>query len=321
MVRNIVAIFNLYLDVYFYTCMKPKIFDVIIIGGSYSGLSAAMALGRAIRTILIVDSGTPCNLRTPYAHNFITRDGEKPANIARKAKEQVLNYPTTQFLKDEVLRAKKSASGFELLTGHGITLNTKKLLFTTGIRDIIPSIDGFSSCWGISILHCPYCHGYEVKDKKIGLLGHGKTGFELSRVLYSWSKDMVLFTNGESHLTKEQAWLLKKKNIPVIEQKFLSIEHLNGQIQFIRFTDGTTYQIDALFTKLPFEQQCNIPQQLGVELTEQGFIKIDDFQRTNVTGIYAAGDNTTVFRAVSVATAAGTKAGSFINRELIEEEF
>jgi len=147
--------------------------DVIIIGGSYAGLSAAMTLGRSMRKVLIIDSGKPCNRQTPYSHNFITHDGETPAAIAQKAREQVLKYPTVQLVNDTALRASKNENGFEIITASEAAYNTTKIIFATGVLDIMPDIKGFAECWGISILHCPYCHGYEVKDKPLGIIANG----------------------------------------------------------------------------------------------------------------------------------------------------
>ncbi len=156
-------------------------FDVIIIGGSYSGLSAALALGRSLRHVLIIDSGKPCNEQTPHSHNFLTHDGETPRSIASKAKEEVSKYETVHFHSGLAVRGEKTDSGFEITTEAGESFTAKKLIFATGVRDIMPEIDGISECWGISVIHCPYCHGYEVRGEKTGLeLGLTHTEFEQS---------------------------------------------------------------------------------------------------------------------------------------------
>src|SRR5688500_3542764 len=139
--------------------IEKNSFDVIIIGGSYAGLSAAMALGRSLRNVLVIDSGNACNKQTPHSHNFITNDGNTPAEIAKKAKEQVMQYDTVKFLTGLATIARKSESGFEIETQNGEVFRSAKLLISTGISDIMPPIQGFAECWGISVLHCPYCHG------------------------------------------------------------------------------------------------------------------------------------------------------------------
>lgn len=296
-------------------------YDVVIIGGSYAGLSAAMALGRSLRSVLIIDSGKPCNRQTPHSHNFLTRDGETPAFIAGKAMEQVLQYKTVEFVHDKAILASRLDHGFKLETELGISVTAKKLLFATGVHDQMPVIDGFADCWGISVLHCPYCHGYEVHDQRIGILGNSDPGFELTKLIDNWTKDLMLLTNGRSVLNPAQEEKIKGKKIPIIEQEIRSLEHENGYVKNVVFMDGSKLPLTAIFSRVPFVQHCAIPMELGCGLNDAGFIQVDDFQRTTVTGIFAAGDNTTMARSVSVAVAAGTKAGSFINKELIEESF
>lgn len=158
-------------------------FDVIIIGGSYSGLAAAMALGRALRKVLIIDSGKPCNRQTPHSHNFLTQDGKSPKEIAALAKGQVEQYKTVQFFNGLATTGLKTNNGFEIYTDTGKQFTARKVIFATGIHDIMPDIPGFAESWGISVLHCPYCHGYEVKHLATGILGNGNYGFEFSTLI------------------------------------------------------------------------------------------------------------------------------------------
>lgn len=296
-----------------------KRFDVIIVGGSYAGLSAAMALGRSIRNVLIIDSGKPCNKQTPHSHNFITQDGQTPQQIAEAAKVQVLKYNTVTFYEDTVIGAVKIENGFIVNTLGGESFATHKLLFATGISDQMLDISGFAECWGISVLHCPYCHGYEVKHKPLGVIANGDMAFEFSRLIHNWSKNLVLLTNGQSTLTQQQTKMIKQHDIEIVEKEIIEIEHDKGYITNIVFKDGSKQKLTAVFAKIGFKQHSTLPEQLGCSINEQGFITVDDFQRTTIPGIYAAGDNTTMFRAVSGAVAAGTKAGAMINKELIEE--
>ena len=175
---------------------KEQLFDVIIIGGSYAGLSAAMSLGRSSRNVLVIDSGKPCNLQTPHSHNFLTRDGEKPAELAAIAKAQVLAYPTVKMISAFAAGATKTDFGFSISTSENQNFKTKKIVLATGVKDIFPNIIGFAQCWGISVLHCPYCHGYEVKNKKLGVIANGEIGYEFSKLIYNLSKDLTIFTNG-----------------------------------------------------------------------------------------------------------------------------
>jgi thioredoxin reductase len=212
-------------------------------------------------------------------------------------------------------------NGFEVQTASGELFLANKLLFATGIKDIMPDIKGFSECWGISVLHCPYCHGYEVKDKVTGILGNGEYGFEFSKLISNWTEKLTLFTNGKSTLTVEQTEILEKQHIRIEEKEVQELEQINGKLQSILFKDGTKQPVEAMYSKLSFDQHCTLPEELGCELTEEGYIETDAFQKTTLDGVFACGDNVTRMRAVATAVAMGTTAGAVINRELIEEKF
>ena len=295
--------------------------DVIIISGSYAGLSAAMTLGRSMRKVLIIDSGKPCNRQTPYSHNFITHDGETPAAIAQKAREQVLKYPTVQLVNDTALRASKNENGCEIITASETAYHTTKIIFATGVLDIMPDIKGSAECWGISILHCPYCHGYEVRDKPLGIIANGDVAFEMCKLIQHWSKTLTLFCNGKSTLSDEQQQQLKAYNISVVENEIQQLVHDDGYLKYIKFKDGSLQNLEAIFARAAFEQHRKIPETLGCAITEQGFLQIYGFQKTTVAVVYAAGDYTTMMRAVSFAVGMGTVAGAMADKELIDENF
>jgi thioredoxin reductase len=296
-------------------------FDVIIVGGSYSGLAAGMALGRALKKVLIIDGGKPCNRQTPHSHNFITHDGDTPTEIAALANLQVRRYDTVKFFDGLATSGTKTINGFKIQVASGETFTAQKLIFATGIRDIMPGIDGFAACWGISVLHCPYCHGYEEKNEKTGILGNGEFGFDLAKLISNWTNDLTLFTNGSSVLTVEQTAKLEKHQIKIIETKVERFEHSNGQLKKIIFQDGTISNLTAIYAPTPFEQHCKIPESLGCELTEEGYLKIDSFQETTVKGVFACGDNATRMRTVANAVGMGTSAGMTVSKKMIFEEF
>jgi thioredoxin reductase len=296
-------------------------FEVIIIGGSFAGLSAAMALGRALRKILVIDSDLSCNKQTPHSHNFITHDGEKPYLIAEKAKEQVLKYDTVKFINGLAVGGKKTENGFLITTQNNDTFITKKLIFATGVKDIMPQIKGFSECWGISVIHCPYCHGYEVKAEKTGILANGDFAFHYAQLIRNWTKELTVFTNGKSLLTQQQTVKIKKHNIPIIENEIVYLKHENGNVQQVVFKDNSTFDLKAIYSRPVFEQHCKIPELLGCELTEQGYIKVDMFQKTTIANVLACGDNTSPMRSVANAVAMGTLAGAITNNLMTEEEF
>ncbi|MEL6141878.1 MAG: NAD(P)/FAD-dependent oxidoreductase [Bacteroidota bacterium] len=294
-------------------------YEVAIVGGSFAGLSAAMALGRSLRKTLIIDGGQPCNQQTPQSHNFITHDGEAPLAILTKARQQVLSYSTVTFKSGLVTQVLKHTEGFEVTTDDGLVVVVKKILFATGVRDIMPSLKGFASCWGISVLHCPYCHGYEVRSKATGIFAKGEVAIDFAKIIKHWTKNLTVFTNGDGELTDEQKELLDKWGVGLNEKPIVELTHQAGYVQHLVFSDGTTTSVEAIYARPPYEQYCPIPLLLGCEVSETGHLVVDQLQKTSVTGVYAAGDNTTPFRAVSIAVAAGTKAGAMINMELIEE--
>ena len=305
-----------------YNNMKDKKhFDVIIIGGSYSGLAAGMALGRALREVLIIDSGKPCNRQTPHSHNFITQDGNSPKEIATLAKQQVEKYNTVNFFNGVAKKGAKIQEGFEIETESGETFIAKKLIFATGIKDIMPKIEGYAECWGISVIHCPYCHGYEVRNENTGILGNADYGYEFSSLISNWTNDLTLYTNGKSTLSSEQTMKLEKHMIKIVEDEIQKLEHKNGSLQNIIFKNGNKTPIKALYAKCPFEQHCKIPETLGCELTVEGYLRISVFQRTTTNGIYACGDNVTRMRTVANSVSMGTTTGMIVNKELIEEYF
>lgn len=301
--------------------MEKNQFDVIIVGGSYSGLAAGMALGRALRNVLIIDDGKPCNRFTPHSHNFLTQDGNVPGEIASIARTQVEKYDTVHFLNARATTGVKTQHGYKIQVESGETFTAGKLVFATGIRDMLPPIPGVSECWGKSALHCPYCHGYEVRNEKTGILGNGEYGFEFSALITNWTKNLTLFTNGPSTLTVNQTEKLKSKSISIIEKEIETLEHNNGQLSALVFRDGTRTSLSALYIRAPFEQHCSIPQQLGCKLDEDGYLEVNPAQKTTVDGIYACGDNVTRSRSVANAVSMGTIAGMMVNKEMCMEAF
>ncbi|MET3501749.1 thioredoxin reductase [Mucilaginibacter rubeus] len=297
-----------------------KDFDVIIIGGSSAGLSAGMALGRAMRKVLIIDSGLPCNRQTPHSHNFFTRDGQTPHEILTIAREQTLKYPTIT-LHSEATQCTPITKGFEVSTISGETFSAKKIILAAGIKDQMPDIPGFAECWGISIIHCPYCHGYEYGYQPTGIFANGEMAFELTKLISNWTKDLILFTNGKSTLTGDQQSIISHNNIQIIEGEIAAFDHHDGQITTIHLQNGSEIKLKALYARLPFVQHSDIALQLGCSFTDQGHIQVDAQQKTTVPGVYAAGDSASGIRSIANAVNSGGMAGVMANLELINEVF
>lgn len=296
-------------------------YDVIIAGGSYAGLAAAMALGRALKKVLVIDDGKPCNRQTPHSHNFLTNDGKTPAEIAALANLQVKRYDTVSFFNGRAITAEKTEAGFLVQLAGGEIFTSKKLVFATGIKDLLPPISGLAACWGISVIHCPYCHGYEVRNERTGILGNGDSAFDFTKLISNWAKDLNLFTNGPASLSDEQIKKLQEHRIEIVEKEIEKLEHNNGHLRNINFKDGSSASITALYAPAPFEQHCKIPESLGCELTEEGYIKIDSSLETTIKGIFAIGDNASKMRTVANAVSMGTTSGMMISKKMILEAF
>jgi thioredoxin reductase len=220
-----------------------------------------------------------------------------------------------------VTEATKKDSGFALTTWDGDNFTAKKILFTTGVIDVMPDITGFSECWGISILHCPYCHGFEVKQLPTGILGNGEGAFEYAKLISNWTNDLTIFTNGQPLFTEDQLAALAKHSIKIDQKLIAAVRHQDGMIKAVEFIDGSSQSISAIYYKAVLKQHCTLPEELGCELNEHGFIKIDNMQQTTVPGVFAAGDNTTMFRSLAIAIADGSKAGAIINKLLVDDSF
>lgn len=298
-----------------------KDFDAIIVGGSSAGLSAGMALGRAMRKVLIIDSGDPCNRPTPHSHNFFTRDGQTPHEILTIGREQTLKYPTISLIHGEATQCVPITNGFEINTKSGETFSAKKVILAAGIKDQIPDIPGFAECWGISIIHCPYCHGYEYGHQRTGVFANGETAFELTKLISNWAEDLILFTNGKSTLTIEQQTIIRNNNIQIIEQEIEAFDHHNGQIKTVRLRDDSEVKLQALYARLPFVQHSDIALQLGCQFTDQGHIQVDARQKTTIPGVYACGDSASGIRSIANAVNSGMLAGVTTNLDLTDEVF
>ena len=295
-------------------------FEVIIIGGGTAGLSAALTLGRARKRTLVCGSGAPRNAPSHQVHNFFTQDGTSPTELLRIGQEQLAPYNSVQFRFATVVDACKKDNGFEVTLENGTQLEARRLLLATGVIDELPMIAGLKELWGISALHCPYCHGWEVQDQAIALYGKGQVGFDLCLLIKGWSNDLVLCTDGSADLTDEQRSLIEKHNIPIREEKIARFEGKDGHLDTIVFTDGQVLARTAIYLRAPQRQCSKLPKLLGCEI-ENGFVKVNDFGQTSIPDVYAAGDMITPMQSLPYAAFSGTRAGAFLNHELLAEDF
>ena len=298
-------------------------YEVAVIGGSYAGLQAALSLGRSMRRVVVIDSGQPCNRFTPHAHNLITHDGDEPGAINLSARNELKEYATVELMSGLVKAATESLGSYRLRLADGRDVLAGRLLLAFGIRDLLPPIDGLAECWGKTVIHCPYCHGYEVKGRATGVIANGDVGYEYGRMVRHWTSDLTIFTNGPQAFNEEQRRGLSRHGVRVVEGRIDALRQEGGQVQEVVVTqaggDRQSYPVEALYYRSPFELSVDLTAGLGYELTEQGLIRIDDFQRTPVPGIYAAGDCVTPFRSLAAAISGGALAGAMLNKEMIEE--
>lgn len=296
-----------------------KLFDVIIIGGSVAGLSTALTLGRALRNVVVIDCDSPCNQYTPESHNFFTRDGESPQALLSIARQQLQQYDNITFLSAKASAAEGQDGAFQVTAGDK-TVKGRKVVLATGLRDLFPEIDGFESCWGKSVLHCPYCHGYEVRDRPTAVLANGEAAYHLGTLIHNWTKKLTVLTNGVSELRAEEQARLESFGITINERNIKRFFHHNGVLSSVVFDNEEQLPIEVIYASIPFEQQSDLCEQLGCKISSHHHIEVDDEQRTSIKGVFAVGDCTAQPRAISVASASGTKAGFTINLELMLEE-
>lgn len=298
-----------------------KNYDVVIVGGGSAGLSAALLLGRSRRSVLVSDTGKTRNAVALESHSFFTRDGTTPAELMRIGREQLRPYETVEFYSVGVRAAKAQSKGFEATLDNGTLVKSRKLLLATGVVDEMPEIEGFKELWGKSIFHCPYCHGWEVRDQPLALYGNGAVGFELAELLKGWSDDLVLCTDGVATLSEDESKLLSKNNISIREERIVRVDGESGQLEKIVFANGETLRRKAIFFRPKQQQHSVLAKQLGCEITDVGTVKVDDFGQTSVPGVYAGGDMIHPNQQISFAVSRGALAAAGINRALLQEDF
>ena len=293
-----------------------KNYDVVIVGGGSAGLSAALLLGRSRRRVLVSDTGKTRNAVAHESHGFFTRDGTTPAELVRIGREQLRPYETVELYSVGVKAAKAQSKGFEITLDDETRIACRKLLLATGVVDEMPEIDGFKELWGKSIFHCPYCHGWEVRDQPLALFG----GIELAELLKGWSDDLVLCTDGAT-LSEDESKLLSKNNIAIREERIVRVEGKNGQLENIVFANGETLARKTIFFRPKQHQHSVLAKKLGCEFTDLGTVKVDEFGQTSVPGVYAGGDMIHPLQHISFAVSRGSLGAVGMDRALRREDF
>jgi thioredoxin reductase len=287
-------------------------FDVVIVGGGPAGLAAALVLGRMRRRVLLLDSDDPAHGASDSVHGLFGHDGTPPFELRRTAQEQLRPYESVIVRKVAVEEAHQTPSGFSV-TATGTTSEAGVLLLATGMRYEQPPIEGVAEVWARGAYHCPYCHGWEVRDRPLAAYGAGAA--HLALLLTSLSDDVVLLTDGSSDLDPGGAERLRQTGVVIRDDPIARLEAEGGKLARVVFADGSSDERAGLFFAPTFTPSP-LPAQLGCELDESGALVIDEDGATSVPGVFAAGDATTDKKAVVLAAAAGSRAAYTINAGL-----
>lgn len=294
-------------------------YDVGVIGGGPGGQAAALALGRAGKRVLLFNGGSPRNARAPNIHNFVTRDGTPPEVFREIAQAQLSQYSVEG--RTGLVESITGRRGEFVLKSNSERLTCRRVILCTGMVDDLPPIPGFKAAWGHSIFKCPYCHGWEVRGKKWGilLLNPEILKQNFPALLQSWTDDVVVFTNGVSDLPAKEIEKLGRLNIRLETRPISSFGSTSGKLEYIDFSDGGRELCEVLYAHTP-QHQVGLVNSLNLELDEDGYVRIDpSSQETSTPGIYAAGDLTTSSQGAIFAASKGAHTGGTVNFDLMTE--
>jgi thioredoxin reductase len=302
-------------------------YDAIIVGGGPAGLAAALTLGRSHRRVLLLDAGQGRNAPAAAVHNLLANDGTPPAQLRRIGREQLGRYPGVQLREGTVDGAHAlGEDGFRLRLRGGEDVEARRLLLATGLADELPAIDGLAALWGRSAFHCPYCHGFEVTGRRLAVLGAAPERVRLALHLTRFTDDLVLCSNGEP-LDGDLAELLAGNGVPVRGEPVTRLEGDGGRLERVVLERGAPLERDAVFIPTVLHQRSDLAGRLGCALLPDGCVEVDEFARTSVPRVYAAGDmahRATLpmpIAAVSAASASGALAGAMLDQDLVGTDF
>jgi thioredoxin reductase len=296
--------------------MRDESYDVAVVGGGAAGLSAALVLGRARRSVALVDAGTPRNAPATHMHGFLSRDGMPPGDLLAAGRAEARRYGV-ELVDDRVVEL---AGGFTLRLAGGRSLRARRLLLATGAVDELPDIPGARERWGRDFLHCPYCHGWEVRDQPLGILGTGPGSVEHAHLLRQWSADVVFFTHTGSVGENERA-ALAARGVEVVDAPVARFSVVRDRLQAVELEDGRVVPRAAVFVRPALRPRDErLLGSLGCELDEGGFVRVDPTGRTSLPGIWAAGNVCNPRAQVITAAGEGSAAAIALNADLVEQD-
>ncbi|KWB34279.1 thioredoxin reductase [Burkholderia cepacia] len=294
--------------------------EVIVIGGSFAGLSAAMQLARARRRVLVIDAGRPRNRFAAHAHGFFGQDGKPPTQIVEEAAAQLAAYPTVRRIAGDARTVDRDADGrFHVTLADGSRASADRLILATGIRDELPALPGLAERWGVSVLHCPYCHGYEVSGRRLGVLATHPLSVHQAILIPDWGPT-TWFTQGVVEANHEEAALLDARGVRIERSPVVEILGDAPRIEALRLADGQVVPVDALFVGARTAMASDLAQQLGCAFDDGPLgpvVRVDAGKETSVAGVFAAGDASTPMSNATFASASGVMAGVAAHRSLI----
>ena len=294
--------------------------DVIIVGGSFAGLTAAMQLGRARRRVTVLDTGLNRNRFADEAHNIFAQDGTPPPDLLRVAREQVAAYPTVELVSAKAIKASGEADDFTVTTEAGESISGRRLILSYGIVDEFPAIPGFAESWGKTVIHCPFCHGYEVAGKRWGLVYSSPMSLHAPALYANWTDDITLILDGHEIIAEERH-KLEKRGVRILEGRLSAIHQVNGRISGVTFEDGSELGLDALYAHPRNRPSANLHEQLGLEMKETptgSMVLVGDMQAASRPGIFAAGDLATGMHSVTFANYSGSMAAMGALQSMLE---
>jgi thioredoxin reductase len=295
--------------------MTENGYDVIVVGGGAAGLSAALVLGRARRRVAVVDAGEPRNAPAAHMHGFLSRDGMPPADLLAAGRAELGAYGV-DLVRDRVTAVE---AGFAVRLAGGARLTARRLLLATGARDVLPDVPGARERWGRDFLHCPYCHGWEVRDRPIGVLGTGPGSVDHAQLLRQWSDDVVFFAHTAPPTAEERA-ALTARGVEVVDGLVARLSVVDDRLDAVELADGRVVPRQAVFVRPALDARTPLVEALGCELDAGGFVQVDATGRTSVPGVWAAGNLANPRAQVITAAGEGSAAAIALNADLVEED-
>lgn len=301
--------------------MEKQFFDVAIIGGGPAGLNAALVLGRARKRVAVIDEGRPRNAVTREIHGYLTRDGISPSEFRRIAKEEIRAYPSVSFVADTTVSIVGTDGRFQIETEQGQTFTSKKVLFAVGMKDQPLNIPGLKEVYGKSAFVCPYCDGWELRDQPLVIINKGPELMHFAPVISGWTNRFTVCTNGPDQLSDAEREELQRNDVPLFDSLIRHIDASDGIVQQVVLEDGTTIPCRGIFFKPKLVLGSDLPQAIGCEISEDGMIVVDEFGKTNIPGVYSAGDAASRLHQAIASASAGSFIAAVVNNELNTEDW